>query len=100
MPVLILQWAIGWRELWNRRRALLTAVAVVTIYLSAADAVAISQGVWTLHSARITGLKLGVLPVEEVLFFLLTNSMVVQSVILVRGFRNKESRLTSEATTG
>jgi lycopene cyclase domain-containing protein len=100
LPVLVLQCIVGWRELWKERRALLAAVAIATIYLSAADGVAISQGIWTLHTARIIQLKVGVVPVEEIVFFLLTNSMVVQSVILVRAYGNRRSEITPEASTG
>jgi len=83
VPVLILQWAVGRTPLWNRRRALMIAVLLPTIYLAAADSVAIANGIWFFHAARITNLRLDNVPVEEILFFLLTNSMVVQSIILV-----------------
>jgi len=100
LPVLVLQWVVGWKELWKERRALLAAVAIATFYLSVADGVAISQGIWTLHAARITQLKIGRVPVEEIVFFLLTNSMVVQSIILVRAYGNRRPKITSEASTG
>jgi lycopene cyclase domain-containing protein len=83
LPVIALQWAVGRRVLWEHRRILLVAVALATLYLSVADSVAIDQGIWTLHAPRIVGVKLGDLPIEEILFFLLTNAMVVQSVVLV-----------------
>jgi lycopene cyclase domain-containing protein len=100
IPVLVLQILVGWRELWKERRALVTAVVIATTYLSAADGVAISQGIWTLHAARVIQLKIGVVPVEEIVFFFLTNSMVVQSVILVRGYGYKRSGIPSEASSG
>ena len=83
LPVLALQWLIGARALWRGRRTLLLGILIPTLYLSWADSVAISQGIWTLHANRIVGVKVGVLPIEEALFFLLTNAMVVQSVLLV-----------------
>jgi lycopene cyclase domain-containing protein len=85
-PVLALQWAVGRRRLWDRRRVLILALLVSTAYLCLADTVAISNGIWTLHSSRILGLHLGNLPLEEALFFLLTDAMVVQSVLLVNSF--------------
>jgi len=84
MPVLILQWAVGRASLWNRRRLLMVSVLLPTIYLAAADSVAIANGIWFFHAARITNVRVGNVPIEEILFFLLTNSMVVQSIILVR----------------
>ena len=83
VPVLILQWAVGRTSLWNRRRALMISVLLPTIYLAAADSVAIANGIWFFHAARITNVRLGNVPIEEILFFLLTNCMVVQSIILV-----------------
>ena len=83
MPVLGLQWAVGRQALWERRRLLIVAIAVPTLYLSIADGIAIANGVWRLHADRILGVRAGDLPIEEILFFLLTNAMVAQSVILV-----------------
>lgn len=68
---------------------LLVALVVPTAYLSCTDAVAIASGIWTLHGDRIIGLKFGNVPIEESLFFLLTNAMVVQSVILADGWRRE-----------
>lgn len=83
LPVLALQWIAGRRVLWQRRRVLVAAVCVSTAYLSCADGVAIAHGIWSLHAPRILGVRLGDLPVEEAIFFLLTNAMVVQSILLV-----------------
>lgn len=83
LPVLALQWFVGWRCLWEHRRILVLAVGSATIYLSAADSIAIQQHIWTLHPSRISGIRLLNVPIEETLFFLLTNSMVSQSVVLV-----------------
>ncbi|GAC1444808.1 MAG: hypothetical protein NVSMB52_04540 [Chloroflexota bacterium] len=83
IPVLLVQWVAGWKILWPRRRTLLVALAIPTVYLSCADGVAIAQGIWTIHSDRILGIRFGDVPLEEVLFFLVTNAMVVHSVILL-----------------
>jgi lycopene beta-cyclase len=83
MPVLVLQWAVGWKTLWSRRRALLSAILIATTYLSCTDGVAIANGIWTLHRNRILGLQVANVPIEEIIFFLLTDLLVVQSVLLV-----------------
>lgn len=83
LPVLALQWVVGRKTLWHRRGTLIFAALVATIYLSGADSVAIAHHIWTLHANRIIGVRVGNLPLEEILFFLLTNAMVVQSVLLV-----------------
>jgi lycopene cyclase domain-containing protein len=84
LPVLALQWVVGRGILWRRRETLVLALLIPTLYLSCADSVAIANGIWTLHADRIVGIRLGNLPLEEALFFLLTNAMVVQSILLFR----------------
>jgi lycopene cyclase domain-containing protein len=83
LPPLILQVGLGGDILWHRRRLLLAAFIPVVIYLSAADAFAISEGIWTIAPQRSLGFLLGgVLPLEEVIFFLVTSSLVVGGLIL------------------
>ena len=56
-----------------------------------ADSVAISNGIWFFPEGQSTGWKLySILPVEEALFFLMTNLMVVQGYILFTQFSKKE----------
>ena len=83
IPVLAVQWAIGHAVLRRRWRTVAVATVITTAYLVTADAVAISQGIWSIQSDRILGPRLGGVPLEEVLFFLLTDLMVVQSVVLL-----------------
>jgi lycopene cyclase domain-containing protein len=85
LPVIALHWAVGGADLLARRRQIALAVFTTTIYLSLADAVALSQQIWAINPARTIGIHFGNLPLEEGIFFLLTNLMVVQTVILVRG---------------
>lgn len=83
-PVLAIQWAFDWPYLWARRRVVAAGVAVPTLYLWAADRVALALGVWKLSPTLTTGFAvppLG-LPVEEAAFFLLTNLFLVQGLVL------------------
>lgn len=81
-PVLALQWAYAGREIWARRRVFALAVIVPTLYLWMADAVAIHLEIWRISPAHTLGPSLGVLPLEEAVFFLVTNLLVVQGMIL------------------
>jgi lycopene cyclase domain-containing protein len=81
-PVLALQWAVGWRYLARVRRRVAVAVLVPTAYLCVVDAVALSRGIWIIADRYTTGLALGVVPVEEATFFLVTNLFVVQGLVL------------------
>jgi lycopene cyclase domain-containing protein len=84
-PVILFQWLFAGRDLWAKRGRLTAAIALSTLYLSAADAVAIDRGIWQISPARTIGLRLGPLPLEEALFFLVTNMMVAQTMVMVDG---------------
>jgi lycopene cyclase domain-containing protein len=85
LPI-ILQLAVGADVLWHRRRLVAAALLPPWLYLSAADYLAIKSGIWTIAPAQTTGMLLGgVLPIEEVLFFLLTNILIVFGMVLMLG---------------
>ncbi|MFB6205165.1 MAG: lycopene cyclase domain-containing protein [Haloglomus sp.] len=83
-PVLAIQWAFGWPYLLWRGRVVALGVAVPTLYLWVADRVALALGVWELSPDLTTGYAVPLLdlPVEEAVFFLLTNLFVVQGLVL------------------
>lgn len=83
LPIVFGQWAIGHRVLRRGWRMVLIGAGVPTLYFSATDAVAIHQHIWTLTPSRILGLHIGPLPIEEAIFFLITNLMVVQGLLLL-----------------
>jgi lycopene cyclase domain-containing protein len=92
LPVIALQWIIGHRTLRTHLRLVLTAVLLPTLYLSMADALAIRVGIWTLNPELTLGLSIGALPLEEAVFFLLTNTMVVQGLVLALNFEGLKPR--------
>ncbi|HVA91274.1 MAG TPA: lycopene cyclase domain-containing protein [Chloroflexota bacterium] len=84
LPVLFVHWVVGWRRLAPRLGVILAAAVGATAYLSIADGVAIHAGIWTLHANRILGPAIDRVPLEESLFFFLTNLMVAQTMVLLR----------------
>ncbi len=82
LPVLALQWAVGWRYLLRTWRLWVPALVALTLYLSLADAVAIQQGIWRFDKTALVGLSLGNVPIEEVLFYGLTGAMILQGMVL------------------
>ncbi len=83
LPVLFLQWSLGSSILLQNKTTLLRGVFFLTAYFWVADIVAIHLQIWFFPEQTISGLTLlGVLPLEEALFFLVTNIMVVQGYIL------------------
>jgi putative membrane protein len=84
VPPIALQLLFGADILWRYRRLVALAIIPLTIYLSMADAIAIAGGIWTISPQKSVGLLLGgILPVEEFLFFLLTNTLVTFGITLV-----------------
>lgn len=82
VPVLTLQWVIGVPVLWNMRRVWLLSTVIPTVYLWIADRVAIGNGIWHISETYTTGLQLFGLPIEEATFFLVTNLLITQGLIL------------------
>ena len=82
IPVLI-QVAIGGDVLLANWPALLAGLLPPTFYLWLADAVAIQSGTWTISSQQTTGLMLGQLPIEEMIFFFMTNLLIVNGMLLI-----------------
>ncbi|PSQ42801.1 hypothetical protein BRD17_07850 [Halobacteriales archaeon SW_7_68_16] len=81
-PVIALQTAVGAHYLLGAPRFVATAVLVPSVYLWAIDHLAIGWGLWVISPAHTTGLTLLGLPIEEAIFFLLTDAMVVQGLVL------------------
>jgi len=82
IPVLI-QVSFGADILWRHRRIVFVTIATSTLYLAGADAIAISSGTWTIDPAQSLPIFIGVLPIEEFIFFLLTNILIVFGITLV-----------------
>ena len=90
LPPVMLQLFFGADLLWRYRSLVLPGVLAPTLYLGISDSLAISSGTWVIaphQSLRI--LVAGVLPLEELIFFLVTNMLVVFGMTLVL---SRESR--------
>jgi lycopene cyclase domain-containing protein len=81
-PILALQWAFGWPHLVRARRAVAAGIGVPTLYLWALDRYAIDSGLWIISDTYTVGIAPLGLPLEEALFFLVTNVFVVQGLVL------------------
>jgi len=82
IPVLI-QAAFGADILLAYWRSLLLIIWIPTLYLWLLDAMALAGGTWTIDPAQTTGLKLGVVPIEEMLFFFVTNVIIAFGMVLM-----------------
>lgn len=84
LPPIMLQTGFGADILWGYRRLVLPGFLVPTLYLSFADTFAIRAGTWVINPAQTTGIHFpGGLPIEEFIFFLVTNLLISFGATLV-----------------
>ncbi|WP_181691388.1 lycopene cyclase domain-containing protein [Natronomonas sp. LN261] len=81
-PILAIQWAFGWPHLLRAWKAVAAGIGVPTVYLWAVDWYAITNGLWTLSDTYTVGIAPFGLPIEEALFFFITNAFIVQGLVL------------------
>lgn len=88
LPV-IPQMLVGADALWHHRRLVLAGLLPPWLYLCVADFIAIKDGTWMIDPSQTTGILIGgVLPIEEAIFFLLTNVLIVFGMVLFLGTDN------------
>lgn len=92
VPVIAIQWAAAWGELWRRRRLLAAAVVMATLYLGACDAFALGHGIWQVDRTRVMGIYAGSLPLEEFVFYFVTNIMAAQGFVMIAGFLRERQK--------
>ena len=83
LPPIALQLALGADILWHYRRAVIPSIVAATLYLSVVDTLAIHSGTWTISLEFSLGILVGgILPIEEIIFFLVTNTLLVFGLTL------------------
>lgn len=85
MPVIVLQWLLGFDILAKRWKVWLIGILIPTIYLTSVDAIALRSQSWTINATQATGALIPLLdiPIEEGIFFLAINTLIVQGLILL-----------------
>ena len=90
LPIM-LQVGFGGDILWQHRRVILLGLLPITLFLAAADTLAIYDGIWTIDPDQtLNWLIGGMLPFEEFLFFLVTNTLVVFGMTLFLSAESQE----------
>lgn len=91
LPPVMVQLAYGADILWRQRRIVIPAIVVPTVFLSLADSLAISTGIWTIDPQQSLQILLGgVLPLEEFIFFLFTEILVTFGMTLALTLESRE----------
>lgn len=83
LPPIILQVAFGADILWRYGRLVLLGVLPPFLYLCLVDLLAIGSGTWTINAENTVGLDLGVLPLEEIVFFFVTSVLIGFGILLM-----------------
>jgi lycopene cyclase domain-containing protein len=91
LPVIVGQWLIGPGIVRSRWKAVPLVALPIAAYLTVKDKVALDDGTWTINEETSTGLKIGGVPIEEALFFLLTSWVSAQGVILLVDERSHQT---------
>lgn len=81
-PLIALQCAVGADVLRVARSPRMVGLSV-TVLLWALDSVAIQTGAWQISTRYTVGVQMLGLPLEEGMFFLVTNMLIVNSIVLV-----------------
>jgi lycopene cyclase domain-containing protein len=87
-PIIALQWGVGGAYLTRQWQPWLIAVVVPSVYLWMVDRIAIGLGVWTISRTYSTGIDILGLPLEEAVFFVCTNLLIVYGLILFKWITN------------
>jgi len=84
LPAIFPQMLYGADILWHHRKLVALAILVPGIYLSLMDIVALTDTTWSISPEQTTGiLFFGILPLEEVVFFFITNILIVFGMTLL-----------------
>jgi len=84
LPPVLLQLMFGADILWHYRTLVFWAIMIPAVYLSLMDIVALKETTWSISPTQTTGiLFFGILPLEEVVFFFITNVLIVFGMTLL-----------------
>ena len=79
---LAIQLFVGSKAIYFSFKNWILPLLLFTLYLSIIDSIAISNNIWTINDTTSCGIKIFRLPVEEIIFFLLTNLLIFQGMSL------------------
>jgi len=84
LPPIFVQLLFGADILWHYRKLVLWAIVAPALYLSLMDIVALQQTTWAIAPSQTVGvLFFGILPLEEVVFFFVTNTLITFGLTLL-----------------
>jgi lycopene cyclase domain-containing protein len=91
LPPIFIQLLFGADILWHYRRLAFWSIFVPGLYLSLMDISALKETTWSISPSQTTGiLFFGILPLEEVLFFFITNVLITFGITLLLAHVSQE----------
>jgi len=84
LPAILPQLLFGADILWHYRKLVFWGIFVPAAYLSLMDIVALTDTTWSISKTQTTGiLFFEILPLEEVVFFFITNILIINGMTLL-----------------
>ncbi len=84
LPAIFPQLLYGVDILWHYRKLVLLGVLIPGTYLSLMDIIALTDTTWSIAKDQTTGIVFfGILPLEEVVFFFITNILIIFGMTLL-----------------
>lgn len=84
LPAILPQLLFGADILWHYRRLVFWGIFIPGLYLSLMDILALTETTWSISKSQTTGiLFFGILPLEEVVFFFITNVLIIFGMTLL-----------------
>ncbi|MEP6894734.1 MAG: lycopene cyclase domain-containing protein [Chloroflexota bacterium] len=84
LPAILPQLVFGADILWHYRKLVFWAIMIPGMYLSSMDVIALKATTWSISPVQTTGiLFFGILPIEEVVFFFITNVLIAFGMTLL-----------------
>jgi putative membrane protein len=84
LPAILPQLLFGADILWHYRKLVFWGIFVPGLYLSLMDIIALTDTTWSISPTQTTGiLFFGILPLEEVVFFFITNVLIINGMTLL-----------------
>ena len=84
LPALIVQVLFGADILWHYRKLVVWSILIPGTYLSLIDMIALKETTWAISPSQATGiLFFGILPLEEIVFFFITNTLITFGITLL-----------------
>ena len=91
LPPIIIQILFGADILWHHRKLVFWSIFIPGMYLSLMDIVALKDTTWSISPSQTTGIVFfGILPLEEVVFFFVTNILITFGMTLLLANASQE----------